>query len=79
MKKDFGIKKQTFNLNHWRGNDRSKGILLESEVYENLKYVIKEDSLIIISGEHGIFCLDLIACQQMGNEIAEIAALYSQD
>lgn len=71
------INKNIFNSNHWSTDDRKKGILIASEAFPKaVRYVIKEDSLIILSGNNGVLCFDLAVGPVFLKEITEIIDCY---
>ena len=71
------INKIIFNENHWPTGDRKKGILIASEAFPKaVRYVIKEDSLIILSGNNGVLCFDLEIGPVFLQEISEIIDCY---
>lgn len=71
------INKIVFNDTHWPTNNREKGILISSAAFPSaVKYVIKGDSLIILSGNNGVFCFDLDIGEQFLDEILEIVKCY---
>ncbi|MGV8905800.1 MAG: hypothetical protein ACOH15_04290 [Acetobacterium sp.] len=77
MAKYLKFDKIIFNETHWPTNDREKGILIHSSVFPGVvKYVIKGDSLIILSGNHGVFCFDLDKGEVFINEIDEIVKCF---
>ena len=71
------INKIIFNESHWPTDDRQKGILIASEAFPKaVRYVIKEDSLIILSGNNGVLCFDLAIGPVFLQEIIEIISCY---
>lgn len=73
------INKAIFNDKHWATNDRSQGILIDSQAFPgSVRYVVKNNSLILLSGNHGIFCFDLKIGPQFLNEVSEIVSCYVQ-
>ena len=71
------INKSIFNDRHWRTNDRRKGILIESEAFPgSVCYVIKGQSIVLLSGNHGLFCFDLKCGDRFLSELAEVIACY---
>ena len=75
----FKLNRTVFNASHWPTNNRKKGILIRSEEFPGvLRYVVKEDSLILLSGSHGVFCFDLDAGEVLLGEIGEIVDCYKR-
>ena len=75
----FKLNRNVFNASHWPTNNREKGLLIRSEEFPGLvRYVIKEDSLIVLSGSNGIFCFDLEVGEALLNEMREIVACYKR-
>jgi hypothetical protein len=73
MARFLKINRSVFNEKHWSTNDRSKGILIDSEEFPGcLKYVIKEDSLILLSGSNGVFAVDLDVGSRLTGEMDEV-------
>jgi len=71
------INKIIFNETHWPTDDRQKGILIASDAFPKaVRYVIKADSLIILSGNNGVLCFDLAVGQIFLNEVLEIVDCY---
>ena len=71
------INKIIFNESHWPTDDRQKGILIASDAFPKaVRYVIKEDSLIILSGNNGVLCFDLAIGPVFLQEITEIIGCY---
>lgn len=71
------INKIVFNENHWSTDDRKKGILIASADFPKaVRYVIKEDSLIILSGNNGVLCFDLDIGEVFLRELLEIVKCY---
>ena len=71
------INKVIFNETHWPTDDRQKGILIASDAFPKaVRYVIKEDSLIILSGNNGVLCFDLAIGPVFLQEITEIIGCY---
>ena len=71
------INKIIFNETHWPTDDRKKGILIASVAFPKaVRYVIKEDSLIILSGNNGVLCFDLAIGPVFLQEITEIIDCY---
>ena len=71
------INKIVFNENHWSTDDRKKGILIASVAFPKaVRYVIKEDSLIILSGNNGVLCFDLAVGPVFLKEITDIIDCY---
>ena len=71
------INKIIFNETHWPTDDRQKGILIASDAFPKaVRYVIKEDSLIILSGNNGVLCFDLAIGPVFLQEISEIIGCY---
>ena len=71
------INKIIFNESHWPTDDRQKGILIASDAFPKaVRYVIKEDSLIILSGNNGVLCFDLAIGPVFLQEISEIIGCY---
>lgn len=71
------INKAVFNEKHWSTNDRNRGLLIDSEAFPKaLRYVVKGNSLILLSGNHGIFCFDLKVGPQLLQEVGEIVDCY---
>ncbi len=71
------INKIIFNENHWPTDDRKKGILIASVPFPKaVRYVIKEDSLIILSGNNGVLCFDLAVGPVFLKEITDIIDCY---
>ena len=71
------INKIIFNETHWPTDDRQKGILIASDAFPKaVRYVIKEDSLIILSGNNGVLCFDLAIGPVFLQEIIEIIGCY---
>ena len=71
------INKIIFNETHWPTDDRQKGILIASDAFPKaVRYVIKEDSLIILSGNNGVLCFDLAIGPVFLQEITEIIGCY---
>jgi hypothetical protein len=72
------IDKIIFNDSHWPTNDRKNGILISSNEFPSaVKYVVKGDSLIILSGNNGLLCFDLGIGLVFLKEIAEIVDCYN--
>lgn len=79
MEKYLKINKIVFNETHWSTNDRVNGILIGSlEFPSAVKYIIKGDSIIILSGNNGVLCFDLNIGQVFLNEIWEIVECYKR-
>ena len=71
------INKVIFNETHWPTDDRHTGILIASDAFPKaVRYVIKEDSLIILSGNNGVLCFDLAIGPVFLQEIIEIIGCY---
>ena len=71
------INKIIFNESHWPTDDRQKGILIASDAFPKaVRYVIKDDSLIILSGNNGVLCFDLAIGPVFLQEIIEIIGCY---
>lgn len=71
------INKTLFNEKHWGTNDRDKGLLIDSEEFPGaLRYVIKGDSLILLSGTNGIFAFDLGVGARLTAELREVIASF---
>lgn len=71
------INKNIFNVTHWPTDDRKNGILVASVAFPSaVRYVVKEDSLIILSGNNGVLCFDLAVGQIFLNEVLEIVDCY---
>lgn len=76
-KKYLLIDKIIFNDSHWPTNDRKKGILIRSNDFPGaVKYVIKGDSMIILSGNNGVFCFDLDEGELFLNEVLETVRCF---
>ena len=74
------INKIIFNENHWPTDDRKNGILIRSDRFPSgVRYVIKEDSLIILSGNNGVLCFDLDKGEIFLDEILEIVKCYGKN
>lgn len=79
MAKHLKINKAIFNENHWPTNDRDSGIIIASERFSGMvKYVIKQESLIILSGNNGILCFDLDVGDDFVNEVSAIVDCYKK-
>lgn len=79
MGKSLWINKCVFNENHWATDDRDNGILIASERFSGMvKYVIKQESLIILSGNNGILCFDLDVGADFVDEVREIVDCYKK-
>lgn len=77
MPRYLKFNKAIFCEKHWRSNDRHRGLLIDSEAFpEALRYVIKDQCLILLSGSHGVFCFDLAAGPALLNEIRAIIDCY---
>lgn len=77
MDKFLKINKIIFNDTHWPTNNREKGILIGSNAFPSaVKYVIKGNSLIILSGNNGVLCFDLEIGEAFLAEIGEIVKCY---
>jgi len=77
MAKYLKIDKIIFNESHWPTNDRKKGILIRSEAFPGgVKYVIKGDSIILLSGNNGVFCLDLDVGEVFLAEVLEVVRCF---
>jgi len=71
------INKNIFNVTHWPTDDRKHGILVASDAFPSaVRYVVKEDSLIILSGNNGVLCFDLAVGPVFLQEITEIVGCY---
>jgi len=71
------INKIIFNVTHWPTDDRKNGILIASDAFPSaVRYVVKEDSLIILSGNNGVLCFDLAIGPVFMKEISEIIGCY---
>lgn len=71
------INRSIFNEKHWTTNDRSKGILVDSQFFPGvLKYVIKDDSIILLSGRNGVFTFDLAIGELLLDEINAVIDCY---
>lgn len=71
------INKIIFNETHWPTDDRQKGILIASDAFPKaVRYVIKADSLIILSGNNGVFCFDIDKGELFLGEVLEIVKCY---
>lgn len=74
---ELRINQNIFHENYWKSKDRNQGILIASESFPRiLKYVVKGDSLILLSGANGIFCFDLSVAELLTAEIREIVKVY---
>lgn len=77
MPRYLKINKAIFCEKHWRHNDRHRGLLIESEAFpEALRYLIKDQSLVLLSGSHGVFCFDLAPAPLLIKELQEIVDCY---
>ena len=75
----FKLNRNVFNASHWPTNNRKKGILIRSEEFPSvLRYVVKGDSLILLSGSHRAFCFDLDAGEVLLGEMREIVECYKR-
>ncbi|MEO1816433.1 MAG: hypothetical protein ABGU93_12710 [Acetobacterium sp.] len=75
----MNFNKIIFNDKHWHTNDRNRGILIDSEAFPgSVKYVVKGNSLILLSGNHGVFCFDLKIGPIFLDEVSEIIDCYVQ-
>lgn len=80
MRRYLKINKAIFYEKYWRLNDRQRGLPIESEAFPTaLRYVIKDQSLILLSGIHGIFCFDLAAAPVFLAELGAIVECYQGD
>lgn len=71
------INQSIFNEKHWTTSDRNKGILIDSEAFPGvLKYVIKGNSMILLSGCNGVFAFDLACGEPLLNEINAVIDCY---
>lgn len=71
------INKSIFNEKHWSTNDRKKGILIDSAFFPGvLKYVIKDDSMILLSGCNGVFTFNLASGELLLDEIDAVIDCY---
>lgn len=71
------LNKIIFNDSHWPTNDRKKGILIGSNAFPSgVKYVIKGDSLIILSGNNGVLSFDLEKGEKFLGEVSEIVKCF---
>lgn len=71
------INRSIFNEKHWSTNDRQKGILIDSEAFPGvLKYVIKDDSMILLSGCNGVFTFNLASGGSLLGEINAVIDCY---
>lgn len=74
------INKILFNEKHWYINERKKGILINSSSFPGaVKYLIKEDSIILMSGIHGLFSFDLKSGPRFLDELGEIVNCYGRE
>lgn len=77
MPRYLKFNKAIFCEKYWRSNDRHQGLLIDSEAFpDRLRFVIKDQFLILLSGCHGVFCFDLAAGPALLNEIGEIIDCY---
>lgn len=77
MPRYLKFNKAIFCEKHWRINDRQRGLPIDSEAFPDvLRYVIKDQDLILLSGIHGVFGFDLAAGPTLLNEIGEIIDCY---
>ncbi|MBU4541353.1 MAG: hypothetical protein KJ774_09035 [Firmicutes bacterium] len=80
MRRYLKINKAIFCEKYWRREDRQRGLLIESEAFpEALRYVIKDQSLILLSGTYGIFCFDLTAAPALLAELSALVDCYQAD
>lgn len=74
------INKVLFNEKHWYINERTNGILINSISFPGaVKYLIKGDSIILMSGIHGIFSFDLKHGPRFLDELGEIVNCYGRE
>lgn len=77
MTRKLEFNKAIFCEKHWRINDRHRGLAIDSEAFpETLRYVVKDQNLILLSGVHGVFGFDMAAAPAFLNEIQEIIDCY---
>lgn len=75
----MSINPGVFHAKYWSGNDREKGILIDSQFFGNrVRYVVKGDSLILLSSKNGIFAFKLAAGKKLLEEVGEIIAVYDR-
>lgn len=77
MTRYLKFNKAIFCEKHWRINDRHRGLAIDSEAFpEALRYVVKNQNLILLSGVHGVFGFDMAAGPALLSEIQEIIDCY---
>ncbi|KAF5068299.1 hypothetical protein DSECCO2_244590 [anaerobic digester metagenome] len=77
MTRKLEFNKAIFCEKHWRINDRHRGLAIDSEAFpETLRYVVKDQNLILLSGVHGVFGFDMAAAPAFLNEIQAIIDCY---
>ncbi|MEO1815028.1 MAG: hypothetical protein ABGU93_05480 [Acetobacterium sp.] len=77
MPRYLKINKAIFCEKYWRVNDRQRGLPIDSEAFPDvLRYVVKDQDLILLSGIHGVFGFDMAAAPTLLNEIGKIIDCY---
>lgn len=77
MTRTLTFDKAIFCEKYWRINDRRRGLLIDSEAYpEALRYVVKDQTLILLSGYYGVFGFDMAAAPALLDEIQAIIDCY---
>lgn len=77
MEKILRLKRHILNDRYWSTNNREKGILFHSQAYPGtVKYVIKGDSIIILSENHGVLCFGLEEGEALLEEISDLVIHY---
>ncbi len=58
--------------------DRKVGFEVESDRFIGLRYIIKGNSLVIVSGKNGAFSVDLKKGKLLAQEIMEMVEYYEK-
>jgi len=67
--------KRIYNFNS-QSRDRKEGFEVESDRFIGMRYIIKGDSLVIVSGKNGAFSVDLKKARLLALEIMEMVEYY---
>lgn len=67
--------KRIYNFNS-QSRDRKEGFEVESDRFIGLRYIIKGNSLVIVSGKNGAFSVDLKKANLLALEIMEMVEHY---